>query len=89
MDDLDLGHDEPDAAIGSISRCPACRSTDLRTVIDGESANFSCGDCYRCWHVELNWVIRVDPTTCAGCRTFVQCAERFMADHREAPRVAK
>lgn len=89
MDELDLGHGEAGASIGSISRCPACGSADLRTVVDGESANFSCGSCHRCWHVELNWVMRVDPSTCAGCPTPVECAERFAADHQEMPRAAR
>lgn len=81
MDELDLAHHEHGAALGSISRCPSCHSADLRAVVDGESANFSCNACHRCWHVELNWVMRVDPATCTGCDTPVECAARFAADH--------
>jgi len=65
----------------TLSRCPECHSVDLEAVIDGAGVNFFCRACARCWHLELNRVIRVDPATCAGCGHAGECTERFAADH--------
>jgi hypothetical protein len=55
----------------------------LRAVTDGEDVNFLCLACFRCWHVELGWVQRVDPHSCAGCRAHDNCARTYAIDHPE------
>jgi hypothetical protein len=66
-----------------LRHCPGCGSERLEAVIDveGESVNFLCADCGRCWHVELGYVQRVDPASCGGCPHHPECAEVFAADH--------
>ena len=52
---------------GTLARCPECGGTDLRCVTDGELTNFFCVACASCWHLELGWVHRINPSTCPGC----------------------
>ena len=49
-------------------------------VHDWEESNFLCTACGRCWHVELSYVHRVDPLTCAGCPRREECLARFGED---------
>ena len=60
-----------------LDRCPGCGAGMLYTVCDGETTNFLCRSCSRCWHAELGWVRRVDPTTCPGCEWRSTCRSRF------------
>ncbi len=53
--------------------CPGCGSEELEAVSDGELTNFFCAACHRCWHVELGWFHRMDPSTCLGCPHAVDC----------------
>lgn len=53
--------------------CPRCGGTDLTAVDDGELTNFFCRDCVACWHVELDYIHRVDATTCPGCERLGTC----------------
>lgn len=70
------------SGLGALVTCPECGSDDLVAVMpDGEIA-FFCEECHRCWHVELGYVQRVDPTTCPGCAHRRECLERWRADHR-------
>jgi transposase-like protein len=64
-----------------LEHCPSCRSTRLRAVSDGETVNFFCDDCERCWHVELGYVHRVNPRTCPGCAVRERCTARYERDH--------
>lgn len=50
-----------------IGPCPECGNGVLRPVSDSERTNFLCETCGRCWHPELGWVTRVDPTSCPAC----------------------
>ncbi|HWC12776.1 MAG TPA: hypothetical protein VG455_16325 [Acidimicrobiales bacterium] len=50
-----------------VGPCPECGNGRLRAVSDGHQANFVCETCGSCWHPELEWVNRVNPTTCPGC----------------------
>lgn len=67
-----------------LAACPECGSGDLRPIVedDGETVNFFCESCHRCWHVELGYVHRVDPTSCSGCREHPRCSEVYASDHR-------
>lgn len=69
-----------------LTRCPACGSDALAPVTerDGETVNFLCGSCDRCWHVELGHVHRVDPASCSGCPERARCEAADAADHRGA-----
>ncbi len=69
-----------------LTRCPACGSGALAPVTerDGETVNFLCGACDRCWHVELGHVHRVDPASCSGCPARARCGAAYAADHRGA-----
>lgn len=60
-----------------LDRCPGCGAEPLYTVYDGESTNFLCRSCSRCWHAELGWVRQVDPATCPGCEWRSTCLSRF------------
>lgn len=53
--------------------CPECGSTKLEAVFDGETVNWFCHDCIRCWHVELGHVSRVAYETCPGCLYQERC----------------
>lgn len=66
-----------------LTHCPACTSAALEPVTDGETVNFACSECGRCWRVELGWVQRVDPSRCRGCTTPLRCAGRYARDHPE------
>ena len=48
--------------------CPHCGNGSLRATSDGELTNFLCLRCGACWHAELAWVKRIDPTSCPGCQ---------------------
>lgn len=65
----------------ALARCPACHSRELEPVADGESVNFFCNECARCWHLELNRVVRIDPSTCARCEHLLACAQQYDTDH--------
>ena len=60
-----------DEDIGSLARligpCPHCGNGRLEAVSERDSTNFFCPQCTSCWHPELDWVIRVNPTTCSDC----------------------
>ena len=58
---------------GPLERCPQCDRPDLETVSDGDITNFFCQSCLACWHLELGFVHRVDPTTCGGCAHLPTC----------------
>ncbi|MCZ7536810.1 MAG: hypothetical protein M5T61_13525 [Acidimicrobiia bacterium] len=68
--------------LGTLVRCPECHSTELEVVLDGCNVNFYCASCIRCWHIELNRVVRIDPATCYGCAHVNECSARFASDHR-------
>jgi hypothetical protein len=67
-----------------LEHCPSCSSTRLGAVSDGETVNFLCEDCDRCWRVELGYVHRVNPNTCRGCRQRERCTPRYERDHTGA-----
>ena len=69
------------AGFGGLARCPECHSADLEAVLDGTGVNFFCTGCARCWHLELNRVVRIDPATCYGGGHAPECASRFAAAH--------
>ena len=58
--------------VGQVGPCPACGG-NLRATFDGEMSNFLCGTCGTCWHAELGWLHRVDPSTCPGCPSRDAC----------------
>lgn len=60
-----------------LDRCPGCAGEHLYTVFDGESTNFLCRSCNRCWSVGMGWVHRVDPLTCPGCEWRSACTSRW------------
>lgn len=74
---------EPHVIRRPLSHCPACGSTELEPVveIDAEEVHFLCGNCHRCWHVELGYVHRVHPNACHGCVDPTRCREVFATDH--------
>ena len=45
-----------------------------------EGVRFLCGNCDRCWHVELGYVQRVQPATCHGCPQREQCMQVYARD---------
>ncbi len=53
--------------------CPECGNGLLEAVSDGELTNFVCPQCGSCWHPELDWVHRIDPSTCGGCKAREPC----------------
>lgn len=53
--------------------CPTCEHNVMEAVSDGEMTNFRCLSCGACWHIELGWVSRVDPSTCPGCEHRTEC----------------
>jgi len=67
-----------------LAACPGCGSRELQPVVedDGETVNFFCESCHRCWHVELGHVHRVDPTSCTGCPERARCSEVYASDRR-------
>lgn len=60
-----------------LDRCLGCAGEHLYTVFDGESTNFLCRSCNRCWSVGMGWVHRVDPLTCPGCEWRSACESRW------------
>ena len=64
-----------------VGPCPVCGSGRLQAVQPfGEPPyNFLCLDCRYCWHAELEWVARVDRTTCPGCPAQSLCAPGHQA----------
>jgi len=85
MSDVPIDEEIGFSTLTTLSRCPACHAPDLEVILDGTGVNFYCTSCFRCWHLELNRVIRVDPATCSGCIHACACSERFAADHDSAP----
>jgi hypothetical protein len=67
-----------------LSHCPGCGSVRLDPVVErgGETVHLLCRDCSRCWHVELGFVHRMDPTACFGCPERTRCEAAYEADHR-------
>jgi hypothetical protein len=65
-----------------LRHCPACGSSHLDPVVEQGTPNVHhlCGDCSRCWRVELGFVHRMTPTTCHGCPERARCAAAFAAD---------
>lgn len=60
-----------------LDRCPGCAGEHLYTVFNGQSTNFLCRLCNRCWSVNLVSVRRVHPLTCPGCEWRPACASRW------------
>lgn len=85
MDEISLAEEPVTTTFGGLLRCPECHSAALEPVQDGEWVNFWCTVCERCWHVELNRVIRIDPATCGGCERAPECTARYAADHDQSP----
>jgi hypothetical protein len=58
-----------------LSRCPACESSHLVPVVEGEDAtvHFFCCDCAACWSVNLGAVWRQRPDACSGCPRVAEC----------------
>lgn len=59
-----------------LDRCPGCGSGYLYMVYVGETTNFLCRTCSRCWSVGTG-VQRVDPRTCPGCEWRSTCMARW------------
>ena len=74
------GRPEPAGAPGPLGECPACGWPDIEVVSDGEYTNFLCRSCFRCWHVELGRVSRVDPLSCPGCRYLDRCLDKLRTE---------
>jgi hypothetical protein len=75
--------EQPPAPVGRpLDACPACRSWQLRAVVDAEAArvHFLCGSCNRCWRVELGYARRVHPDRCDGCPQPQVCAAAYEKD---------
>lgn len=85
MSDAPMEQEVGFSTLTTLSRCPECHYADLEVILDGTGVNFYCPACSRCWHLELNRVIRVDPATCSGCTHAPDCTKRFAADHESAP----
>ena len=66
----------PGDMVKGLFECLKCRSDELEAVSDGELTNFLCPVCWSCWHVELGWVYRIDPSTCPGCQHLDECLSR-------------
>jgi hypothetical protein len=62
--------------LGALTECPVCGGT-LSAVTDGAATNFLCDDCLECWHVELGYVHKVDPSTCLVCTRREECVARW------------
>ena len=74
-----MDNDNVGQLAGLVGPCPRCSNGVLRAVSDGEGTNFLCETCGTCWHPELAWVTRVNPTTCPGCPSAHVCAEGWAA----------
>jgi len=61
----------------TVDRCPGCASTSIYSVFDGETTNFLCRSCSRCWHITMGWAMHVDPATCPGCEWRSTCTSRW------------
>jgi transposase-like protein len=68
-----------------LSHCPVCGSSRLEPVVEIErqTVHFLCGDCSRCWQVELGYVRRMTPDTCRGCPERARCERAVAADRQE------
>jgi hypothetical protein len=69
-----------------LDHCPSCNSWQLQPVvaIEAGTVQFLCGSCNRCWHVELGFVSRVNPTVCDGCPQTERCTAVYASDHTSA-----
>jgi transposase-like protein len=49
-----------------LTRCPECGSSELQPIVEGDigEVHFLCGNCGRCWHVELGYVRAVTTQWC-------------------------
>ena len=68
-----------------LERCPECRSSSLKPVVESgfdPTVHFLCQDCARCWSIEHGAYSRVSPRTCAGCSQRERCEEAYAADRR-------
>ena len=88
---MGTGEAKPTGAVHQLSdppldRCPSCASTRLVAVADDGALHFLCDDCARCWNVELGYVSRVNPRTCAHCAHYERCATVFAIDHGIGPK---
>jgi hypothetical protein len=61
----------------SPDRCPGCGREHVHSVHDGESTNFLCRSCHRCWNLSMGWVRQVEPDTCPGCEWRSVCSLRW------------
>ena len=66
----------PGAMVKGLFECLTCGSDELEAVSDGELTNFLCPACWSCWHVELGWIYRIDPSTRPGCQHLDECLSR-------------
>jgi len=82
-DEVDLR--EPHLLDRPLIHCPSCRSERLTPVIDEDDVEFFCEACGRCWHVELGYVHRVDPSTCSRCVHYDRCSTVYAVDHGARP----
>jgi len=85
MGDVPKAQEPGFSKLTALPRCPVCHTPDLEVVLDGSGVNFHCTGCVRCWHLELNRVIRIDPATCSGCAHARACTDRFATDHDTTP----
>ena len=76
-----------ESSVSLLDACPGCGAGMLYTVSDGQTTNFLCRICSRCWHVELGGVRRVEPATCPGCEWRGTCQSRWdPVTHADASR---
>jgi transposase-like protein len=68
-----------------LERCPACGADEFAAVVDLDEVTFLCQACGRCWRVELGYVSRVDPLTCAGCPHREECLAQLARESDAAP----
>jgi hypothetical protein len=69
---------------GPIERCPRCNSSRIVVAVDLASINFLCETCQSCWHIELAYLTRVDPSTCMTCSHRADCLRAQSTTHQAA-----
>jgi hypothetical protein len=74
---------EPAIIRRPLDHCPECSNNDLEPIVDlhAEEVHFLCTSCNRCWHVELGYVRRIEPTACHGCPQSASCTAAYTRDH--------
>ena len=81
-----MSQHEDETLFPAFDTCPSCENPSLHLVSTGQTVNFACAACGRCWHVELGWVHEVDPAQCPSCRTRGSCSGAVI-DQTEAATV--